>query len=220
VDDDLNDIPRLGRSGTTSKSSGIAEYPENIRQMWSDYYATVTFMDEQLGKVMAELDRQGLRESTLVIFTSDHGYHLGEHHMWQKSTFHEEVTRVPLLVSAPGFQQGRSMALAELMDLYPTVCDLLELPIPQSVQGRSLKPILIKPEATIHDAAFSLDPRKGHAIRTTNWAYMRYRDGSEELYDMKADPGQFTNLADKPGWKEQKAKLIKLMNQKLIQLKK
>jgi iduronate 2-sulfatase len=217
---DLDDIPKMGKSGMTSESSGIAKYPDNIKQMWSDYYATVTFMDEQLGKVMAELDRQGLRDSTLVIFTSDHGYHLGEHHFWQKSKFHEDVTRVPLLVSAPGFEPGRTMALAELMDIYPTACDLLGVPVPDSVQGESLRPVLANSSAKVREAAFSLDQKKGHFVRTDGWAYMRYKDGSEELYDMKNDPGQFTNLAGDPDLAARKAELAGLMDGKVGQVKK
>jgi len=211
---DLEDIPPPGRAGTTSEKCGIARYPDNIRRMWADYYATVTFMDEQVGKVLDELERQGLRDSTLVIFTSDHGYHLGEHHFWQKSNLHEEVTRIPLIVSAPGFEAGRSSSLVELMDIYPTVCELLGAPIPETVQGESLAPVLRDPEATVREAALSMD-RKGRAIRTDDWAYMRYRNGAEELYDMREDPGQFTNLADDEAHAEAKAKLHQLWKRRV-----
>ncbi len=211
---DLDDIPAAGKAGTTSESSGIAKYPDNIRKMWADYYATVTFMDEQLGKVIAALEEEGLRESTAIIFTSDHGYHLGEHHFWQKSKFHEDVTRVPFIVSAPGFESGRTMSLAELMDIYPTVCDLLSVPIPETVQGRSLRPVLADPATTVREAAFSLDRKKGHAVRTANWAFFKYAKGGEELYDMNADPGQFTNLAEDPESKAMKAEMMKVLESK------
>lgn len=212
---DWDDMPKVATTGSTSQSFGIDQYPDNIKQMWSDYYATVTFMDMQLGKVMAELDRQGLRDTTLVIFTSDHGYHLGEHHFWQKSRFHEEVTRVPFLVSAPGFETGRTMSLVELMDIYPTACDLLGLEIPATVQGQSLRPVLQDPGAAVREAAFSLDRRKGQSIRTERWAYMRYKDGSEELYDMVADPGQFANLAGSVEVAGRKAELEKMLKEKV-----
>lgn len=211
---DLDDIPAAGKTGTTSQSSGIAKYPDNIRKMWADYYATVTFMDEQLGKVIAALEEEGLRDSTLIIFTSDHGYHLGEHHFWQKSKFHEDVTRVPFIVSAPGYEAGRTMSLAELMDIYPTVCDLLGVKIPDEVQGRSLRPVLADPSATVREAAFSLDGRKGEAIRTADWAFFQYTKGGEELYDMKADPGQFTNLAENPESKAVRAEMVKALESK------
>jgi len=202
---DLDDIPQQG-IGMTSESSGIAKYPQNIRRMWQAYYATVTFMDAQVGKVLDELDRLGLRESTTVIFTSDHGYHLGEHHMWQKSNLHEEVTRVPLIVSAPGFEAGRSKSLVELVDIYPTVCELTGANIPKTVQGESLVLLLMNPEASVRDAAVSIN-RGSLGIRTDDWAFMRYKDGSEELYDMNADPGQFTNLARKAKYSDRRRKL-------------
>ncbi|MEM1444101.1 MAG: sulfatase-like hydrolase/transferase, partial [Verrucomicrobiota bacterium] len=214
-EDDWDDIPTITRNGSNSEFFGIDKYPDNIKQMWSDYYATVTFLDDQIGKVMAALDRLGLRESTLVIFTSDHGYHLGEHHFWQKSRFHEEVTRVPLLVSAPGFETGRTMSLAELMDIYPTACDLLGVDIPETVQGESLRPVLADPSATVREAAFSVNRKTGHFIRTDQWAYMQYKNGAEELYDMENDPDQFTNLADQEEYAEQKAKLAKMLKRKV-----
>ncbi len=210
---DLDDIPKSG-IGMTSESSGIAQYPENIQRMWQAYYATVTFMDAQVGKVLDELDRLGLRESTSVIFTSDHGYHLGEHHMWQKSNLHEEVVRVPLIVSAPGYEAGRSTSLTELMDIYPTVCDLVGVDIPETVQGESLLPILNDPSATVRAASISHDKGKS-GLRTADWAYMRYKDGSEELYDMNSDPGQFTNLADDPKAAKRKAEFSAMLDEKL-----
>lgn len=214
---DLDDIPKLGKAGTTSQSTGIAKYPDNIRKMWADYYATVTFMDEQVGKVLAELDRLGLRESTLVLFTSDHGYHLGEHHFWQKSKFHEEVTRVPLLVSAPGFEAGRTRSLAELVDMYPTICDLLGVDAPGTAQGESLRPVLEDPGASVRDAAFALKQNSGHFLRTERWAYMRYKDGTEELYDMVEDPGQFTNRASDPDFADSKRRLSAALDDKVAE---
>ncbi len=217
---DLDDIPDNGKNGTTSESSGIAQFPDNIRKMWADYYATVTFMDEQLGKVIAALEKEGLRDSTMIIFTSDHGYHLGEHHFWQKSKFHENVTRVPFIVSAPGFESGRTMSLAELMDIYPTVCDLLGVPIPETVQGESLRPVLTDPSATVRKAAFSLDRKRGQAVRSPEWAFFQYKKGGEELYDMKADPGQFTNLAEDPAYVTAREKMLKVLERKKAFLKK
>jgi len=191
---DLEDIPKPGLGQTLSAKCGIDKFPDNQRRMWSAYYATVTFMDAQLGKVLDELDRLGLTETTAIVFTSDHGYHLGEHTFWEKSNLHEEVTRVPLIISIPGMKPGRTASLTELVDIYPTVCETLNLPIPETVQGKSLLPILKNPSATVRDAALSLH-RGHHALRTDRWTYMKYNDGSEELYDMEQYPHQFTNLA-------------------------
>jgi iduronate 2-sulfatase len=190
--DDLKDIPRLGMGQSSSKQTGIGKYPDNQKKMWAGYYASVTFMDEQVGKVIDELDRLGLRDSTAIVFISDHGYHLGEHQWWQKSNMHEEVARVPMIISAPGFQGGESFSPVELVDLFPTLSNLAGLEIPASVQGKSVVPIMKDPTAKVRDAALTI--HNGLAIRSGKHAYIRYKDGSEELYDMNSDPNQFKNL--------------------------
>jgi iduronate 2-sulfatase len=194
---DLDDIPPAGISGSNSMKNGLAKYPENQQRMWTGYYATVTFMDQQLGRILDELDRLGLTDSTAIVFTSDHGYHLGDHTFWQKANLHEQVTRVPLIIAAPGIPAGRSRSIVQLVDIFPTLCELTGAPIPNGVEGRSLVPVLRDPDAVVHDAAFSYNGAH-RALRSDRWAYMRYSDGSEELYDMDADPNQYTNLANMP----------------------
>lgn len=199
---DHDDIPKRGLARTTSEKCGISKYPNNQKRMWSGYYATVTFMDRQVGRLLDELERIGLRDNTVVVFTSDHGYHLGEHDFWQKANLHEEVTRVPLIVSAPGRKSGRASTFAELVDIYPTVCDLLGLPIPKDIAGRSLVPALNDPTAVVREIAYSGGGGQ-RALRNKRWAYMNYgKNGGEELYDMRNDPGQFTNLAKDAGFAE------------------
>ncbi|MDB4694926.1 sulfatase [bacterium] len=193
--DDLKDIPKLGKAKTTSSTNPIGKYPDNQRRMWSGYYASVSFMDEQVGKIIDELDALGLRDSTAIVFTSDHGYHLGDHQFWQKSNLHEQVLRVPLVISAPQLPRGKSKAVVELVDIYPTVCALTGQTIPNEVQGSSLVPLLTKDANQVKSGALSFN--NGFSLRTQDWHYMRYRDGTRELYDMKADPGEFTNLAKK-----------------------
>ncbi len=195
--DDTDDIPRIGWAVTSLKNP-IGKYPDNQRRMWEGYFATVTFMDEQVGRIIDELERLGLRESTAIVFTSDHGYHLGEHTFWEKSMLHEEVARVPLIIAAPGFKPGRSRSFVELMDIYPTAADLVGLRAGPEVQGKSLVPVLRNPQTAVRDAALTVDVRKGCALRGERWAYMRYVNGEEELYDMEKDPGQFTNQAGNP----------------------
>lgn len=196
-EDDHDDIPPLGFPKIVSTTDPIGEHPENQKRMWAGYYATVTFMDEQVGRILDELDRQGLREKTAVVFTSDHGYHLGEHHFWQKSNLHEESLRVPLIIWVPGVKAGRSAAIAELMDIYPTLSELAGFETPSSVQGKSLVPVLKNKSVRVREAALTIDS-SGYALRSDRWAYIRYKDDTEELYDMLADPGQLTNLAINP----------------------
>lgn len=210
---DLDDIPAAGRSGSNSVSTGLQKYPENQQRMWSGYYAAVSFMDAQLGRVLDALEQRQLLDSTLIIFTSDHGYHLGDHDFWQKSNLHEQVVRVPLVIAGPGIAAGRSRSLVQLVDLFPTVCDLTGASVPEGLDGRSLRPVLQNTSATVHDAAVSF-VSGGHGLRTDRWAYMKYRDGSSELYDMDHDPGQYTNLSGKP----EHAALEKQLEQQLRQL--
>ena len=196
VANDHADIPQAGLARATSQKIGIDQFPDNIKRMWEGYYATVTFMDEQVGRVLDALERLGLRDNTVVVFTSDHGYHLGEHDFWLKANLHEEVTRVPLIVSAPGRRTGRAATFAELVDIYPTVSDLAGLAIPQGIVGRSLAPALSDPNAVVREIAYSGGGGQ-RALRNDQWAYMSYgKSGGEELYDMRKDPGQFTNLAN------------------------
>ena len=128
---------------------------------------------------------------------------MGEHGFWQKSNLHEEVTRVPLMIRAPGLKPGRTRSLAELVDLYPTCTDLLGIPEAKGIVGKSLVPILENSETTVRDTALSLHnerhiKRKGAGIRSKNWAYMNYGEHGEVLYDMNKDPHQYTNLVNDP----------------------
>ena len=190
IEGDLDDIPAAGRG---SDGKGLNEMEESRRRMWQAYYGSVSFMDRQLGRVIDELDKLGLRDSTAIIFTTDHGYHLGEHGFWQKSNLHEEVVRVPLIIDAPGIKPGRTSSLVELVDFYPTCVDLLGLPIPEGLHGKSLTQILRDPKTTVRDTALSIYSRGG-SVRSATWHYMRYGKKGEELYDMVKDPHQFTNL--------------------------
>ncbi|MGI9429215.1 MAG: sulfatase [Bythopirellula sp.] len=215
--DDLEDIPELGIAKSTSANRGIDKYPDNQRRMWAAYYASVNFMDAQVGRILDELERLGLRDSTAVVFTSDHGYHLGEHDFWEKANLHEEVTRVPLIFSVPGVSPQRTDSIVELVDIFPTLTDLAGLEQPSSVQGTSLRPILVNRNAIVKSGAISFS--NGTSWRTSNWAYMRYDDETEELYDMQNDPNQFHNLALDRSYQDQLDKLRQEFDEKLADLK-
>ena len=211
---DWNDMPKAGISNSNSQHFGIDKFPDNQRRMWSGYLATVTFMDQQVGRILGALKVLGLDDDTAVFFTSDHGYLLGEHHFWQKGNLREEVTRVPLIVKAPGQKPGKSSSIVELVDLFPTACDLAGLSIPRSNQGDSLLPILKNPRAQIKRTALSFVAR-GTSLRTSDWSYMKYRDGTEELYNMRVDPKQFTNQAKDPKHRKQLLKQRKLFSERM-----
>lgn len=197
--DDWLDIPPAGIS-KNSERSGL-KTTRAKQEVLEAYYAAVAFMDEQIHRVLAELDNLGLRRNTIVVFTSDHGYHLGEHEFWQKMSLHEESTRIPLIISVPGKTEFVPPGLAEQIDIYPTLAQICGLPIPEHCQGKSLVAMLSDPQARVRDAAYCL--RSGsHMLRTERWALIRYKDDSLELYDMQNDPQQFTNLAKDPAHRD------------------
>ncbi len=210
--DDTNDIPKLGIAKTNNLKNSIGKYPDNQKRMWAAYYASVTFMDRQVGRILDALDDSPHRDQTAVIFTSDHGYHLGEHGFWQKSNLHEEVIRVPLVIRAPGMPSGQTDSIAELVDLYPTICDLVGVPAPPAAEGSSLTPVLADASASVKSAAFSF--QNGTSIRTPRWHLMRYRDASEELYDMENDPGETRNLVGDDQYADTLAKLRDRLHQR------
>jgi arylsulfatase A-like enzyme len=155
-------------------------------------------MDAQVGQVLDTLQRLGLADNTIVVFTSDHGYHLGDHGLWQKMSLFERSARVPLIIAAPSAKArgAATRGLAELVDLYPTLADLAGLKPAGTLDGVSLAPMLQNAAATVKDAAFT-QARNGYSIRTDRWRYIEWADGEQgtQLYDMDADPDEATNLA-------------------------
>ena len=196
---DLSDIPKLGQSKHMNSNNPIGKHINNQKRMWSAYYATVQFMDEQVGRILDEVERLGLKDNTAIVFLSDHGYHLGEHGFWEKSNLHEDITRVPLMVYIPGIKPGRTSSITELVDIYPSLTELAGISTPEKVQGKSFVPLLEQTNKTIRTEALSLLSRaNGYSIRTKGHTYIRYKDHSEELYDMNKDPKQFNNLVKNP----------------------
>ena len=165
------------------------------------YRASTTFMDAQVGHVLDALDRLGLASNTIVVFTSDHGYHLGDHGLWQKQSLFERSARVPLVIAGPTVTARGQVArgVVELVDLYPTLAALAGLTPAAPLDGVSLSPMLTNPSATVKDAAFS-QARNGYAVRTDRWRYIEWDGGKEgaQLYDMENDPAETTNLAADP----------------------
>jgi uncharacterized sulfatase len=172
------------------------------------YRASVSFVDAQVGSVVDALDRLGLADDTVIVFTSDHGYHLGEHGLWQKQSLFEESARVPLVIVAPGGRAGvRNSHTVELIDLAPTLCDLCGVPAPKEFEGRSLVPLVIGDAAASNvfpdrPAFTEVDRRgvRGVSVRSGRWRYTIWNGGKagRELYDHDADPEELDNLANRP----------------------
>ncbi len=181
------------------------------RELRHGYYAAVSFIDTQVGRLLAELDELGLTENTIVVLWSDHGWKLGEHGGWCKQTNFEIDTRAPLLIRAPGVKANgnSSKALVEFIDIYPTLCDLADLPIPESLDGVTLTPLLESTAEKVKDVAISQYPRHhegrehmGYAMRTDRYRYVEWIDAqsgditARELYDHSTDSQENDNIAD------------------------
>jgi uncharacterized sulfatase len=202
VENDRDDIPAAAYATRTANQRISPKLQREARQA---YLASITFMDAQVGKLLDALDRLKLTERTVVVFCSDHGYHLGEHGFWQKQSLFEESARVPLIISVPGMKTAGSATkgLAELVDLYPTLADVCGLAAPENLDGESLRPQLIDPAAPGQATAITQVARgkiHGYSVRTQRYRYTAWDGGKqgEELYDEQEDPHEFTNLANQP----------------------
>ncbi len=187
-----------------------AAYPEELkRRLIHGYYASASYVDAQIGKVLDALDRLDLADNTLVVLWGDHGWHLGDHGIWTKHTNYEQATRIPLLFAGPGVSAGAAVRqLAETVDIFPTLAELASLPPPagpQPIDGISLAPVLKNSEARVRDHAAHCWPggRMGRAIRTERYRLVEWRNPIEppdsaewELYDYETDPLETRNLAD------------------------
>ena len=204
--DDLDDIPAPAKNLRPFLWNQMGMSEENQRISLRGYYASVSFMDYQLGRVLDAVERLGQADRTIVLFFGDHGWHLGEHTHWQKMSLMEESVKAPLIISAPGMRgNGRaSKALVEFVDFYPTLAELCGLAAPAELEGVSLAPVLDDPSASVKDAAFSQvqweDRIFGRTLRTDRYRYIRWEGdgGGEELYDHDRDPREFENLVSSP----------------------
>jgi uncharacterized sulfatase len=207
----------------------LEQTPDRVRRALAAYYACVSFVDAQIGIVLGALEEAGLGQSTIVVVLADHGFHLGEHGCWSKSTLFEQSTRVPLLVRLPGAPaNGRACrAIVELVDLVPTVCEWWRLPGGGGLDGRSFAPLLRDPDQRWKNAAFSVCPIEnalGRSVRTRRYRYSEWQGrraasgeavSAVELYDLHEDPWEQRNLADAPESREVLARHWQLLRQHL-----
>lgn len=205
VADDLDDLPPAapGRAGRGD------QYHERVIKagLWKNavraYLANVRFCDAMLGQVLAGLDEGPHAGRTVVVFTSDHGWYLGEKERWHKGGLWEVATRVPLTIHAPGITRadGVCAEAVSLLDLYPTLCEVAGVEKPEHLDGQSLLPLLKNPLAKRKRPALTFmggGEKAGYAARDARYRYIRYADGGEELYDHEADPHEWRNVAGEP----------------------
>ncbi len=204
--------PQFG--GELRQYAGIPEkgtLPDDLqRTLIHGYYAAMSYMDAQLGRVLDELDRLKLSDNTIIVMWGDHGWHLGDHNMWCKHTNYEQAARIPLMIAAPGVSKagGRAAGMVETVDIYPTLCELAGLPTPekpQTLDGQSLVPLLRDPTKEVKDHILHVYPRGerlGRAVRTPRHRLVEWKKPGAaaetaelELYDYEADPEETKNLA-------------------------
>jgi iduronate 2-sulfatase len=207
--------------------------PEQVLEMRHGYFANIAYLDAQLGKVLDALERSGVADRTIIVFVGDHGYHIGEHGLWGKTSNFEYDARVPLFFSLPGSPHaGKSTeSFAELVDLFPTLAELCGLPRPAGLEGLSLAPVLQNPETIVKEAAFTQHPRPayydrepdkqpkvmGYSVRTATVRYTEWRDWktgatvAKELYEGHDEPAETRNVAGEPFVAAQQAEAEKLL---------
>lgn len=215
----LETLPEPAQRSLTRKKAQVDLEDKLARQAIQAYYASITFADAQLGRILDALDETELDQNTLVVFTSDHGYHMGEHGHWQKTTLFENAARVPLIIAGPGVNaRGESSAaLAEMVDFYPTLADLCGLQAPPYVSGVSLAPVLDDPNARPRSSALT-QYQDGYSLRTDRYRYTQWGEDGKlgiELYDHEKDPQEMQNLAGDPDYESVAKKLAKQLAERI-----
>lgn len=213
-DDDLADIPPAGVAMAKPDGDHAAVLQgDQWHRAVQGYLATISYLDDQIGRLLDGLDRSPRAGKTVIILWSDHGWHLGEKQHWRKFALWEEATRTVLTIAAPGVAPAGQVSAApvDYLSVYPTVCELAGLPVPGHVKGPSLVPLLRDPAAPWDGVALCTHGRGNHAVRDARYRYIRYANGDEELYDHASDPMEYVNLAADPALAPVKARLAPAM---------
>lgn len=191
-----NNWNELRRYGDIPKKGPVSE--EKAKELLHGYYASVSFTDTQIGKVLAELKRLNLDKDTVIVLWGDHGWNLGEHGWWCKHINVETSTRTAMMISVPWMQKGKeTQALVELVDIYPTLCEIAAIQPPPHLEGTSLIPLIENPERPWKKAVFS-EIGGARTIRTDRYRLIKHRNNRFELFDHKNDPGEDVNVAEEP----------------------
>lgn len=211
-EDDLDDVPAIGRKFARPEKDhkNVTGYKQ-WRKAVQGYLASISFVDNCVGRVIDALDKSPYVDNTIIVLWGDHGWHLGEKLHWRKFALWEEATHCPLMIAAPGVTKpGQKCSRpVSLIDIYPTLIELCGLAQRKELQGKSLLPLLKGPEAKWPRPALTTHGRNNHSLRSQRWRYIRYSDGTEELYDHNSDALEWNNLADDPKYAGIKKDLAK-----------
>ncbi len=212
--DDLDDIPAAGKK--MAKPDG--DHATVVKgDKWKSgvqgYLAAMSFLDDQVGRLLDGLDHSPRKDKMIIVWWTDHGWHLGEKEHWRKFALWEEATRTSFGIVAPGVTSpgGRCDAAVDYLSVYPTIMELTGLSTPEHVKGPSLVPLLRNPKAEWSNVALTTHGKGNHAVRDARYRYIRYANGEDELYDHSNDPYEWTNLASKPEFATVKENLAALL---------
>ncbi|MDG2224417.1 MAG: sulfatase [Rubripirellula sp.] len=211
-ENDLADIPAAGiKMAKPTGDHARVTRSQQWKKAVQGYLACISFTDTQIGRVLDAFESSPHRDNTILVFWTDHGWHLGEKEHWRKFALWEEATHTPMVVVAPGLSTAgtRCDRPVNLIDLYPTLVDLCGLPANDRLEGQSLVPLLKDPGQSWERPSLTTHGRNNHSLRSDRFRYIRYADGSEELYDHEADPREWKNLADDSGHSGVKQRLAK-----------
>lgn len=199
-EDDLDDIPEAGQKIALATSRDFFQIRDEgkWKKAVQAYLASITFADEQVGAVLDALENSSYNKNTIVVFWSDHGWHLGEKQHWHKSSLWEVCTRIPFIIKVPGVTNPNSICNkpVDMVNVFPTLTSLCDLPSKPGIDGHDMTSLLINSQAEWNYPAITEIGIGNMAIRTQNWRYIRYNDGSEELYNRENDPNEWNNLAN------------------------
>lgn len=201
-EDDLADVPPAGIQMAKPQGDHTAVLrADQWKEAVQGYLATISFLDDQVGRLLAGLDQSGRADNTIVVWWTDHGWHLGEKQHWRKFALWQDATRTSLGIAAPGTTRANETcgAPVDYLSIYPTLCELAGLPTPPHVTGPSLLPLLKDPDAPWKHHAVCTHGRGNHAVYDERWHLIQYADGAHELYDRQSDPNEWTNLAGDAG---------------------
>ncbi len=211
-EDDLDDVPEIGwRMARPEGDHAKVLATNNWEKAVQGYLSSITYVDGQVGRLLDALDKRPDAQNTVIVLWTDHGWHLGEKLHWRKFTLWEEAGRVPMVFVVPGLTTPgtRCDRTVSLLDIYPTLADVCGLPVGGHLEGKSLKPLLQDAGAAWERPVITTHGFKNHSVRSERWRYIRYSDGTEELYDHENDPMEWTNLAGDPQYAEVKRRLAK-----------
>jgi arylsulfatase A-like enzyme len=216
----LTTIPESAAKSIRAKKNQINLDEALAKEIKQAYYASISFVDAQVGRILNSLRKTGLDKNTIIVFTSDHGYHLGEHGHWQKQTLFENATKVPLIITAPNMENELiiNSSPVELIDIYPTLMELTKIKAPSHVVGKSLCPILQKETDSVRNNVLTRW-RNGYSLKTSRYRITQWREEDNlgyELYDHKLDENELKNLAEKAEYKVILDSLTATLKQRIL----